>query len=121
MPKPRTPEVELMLALALGLRGGPEDAAEMMRRAPLTSLGMGKVAALDAVATRQPPTTHAGAAAFDAAVIRNVSAPQNADAGYWKDVSRRFRAAAKLLTDTQLRATAEDRARAADETAQAIK
>jgi hypothetical protein len=120
MPKPRSPEADHLLALTLGLRGGPEDAAQMMRRAPLTSLGMGKTAALDSLAAQSPPGAYAGAAAFDAALIRQVAAPQNADAAYWKDVARRFRAAAQLAKEPAARAAAEERAKAAELTAEAI-
>jgi hypothetical protein len=120
MPKPRTAEVDHLLALTLGLRGGPEDAAQMMRRAPLTSLGMGKTAALDSLAAQAPPGPYAGAAAFDAALIRQVAAPQNAEAAYWKDVARRFRAAAQLAREPASKAAAEERAKAAELTAEAI-
>ncbi|MEJ7730120.1 MAG: hypothetical protein WKG00_12975 [Polyangiaceae bacterium] len=120
MPQPRTAEADHLLALTLGLRGGPEDAAQMMRRAPLTSLGMGKTAALDSLAARTPPGPYAGAAAFNAALIRQVAAPQNADAAYWRDVARRYHTAAQLAREPAARAAAEERARAAELTAEAI-
>src|SRR5262249_10345331 len=46
----QTPEGRFYLALALALRGGPEDAARMMLTPPPEALGIGNVAALDAIA-----------------------------------------------------------------------
>lgn len=106
-------------AVAIGLRNGPEDAADMMRKAPLKEIGMGQVGALDALARAKGQS--AGAAAFDAALIKQIAAPQSAKAEYWKDVAARFRNAASLLPAGAPRTTAEDRAKAADEVAAAIK
>jgi hypothetical protein len=92
----------------------------MMLRAPLTALGLGEVTALDWVARSKPASPHAGPAAFDAALIKQLAAPQGADAAYWKDVAARFREAKSLLSGADARA-AEDRARAAEETAKAIR
>lgn len=117
--KPRAPDVDLLLALALGLRGGPEDAAQMMRRAPLTGLGMGNTRALDSAA-RSLPAAHRAAASFDAALILQVAAPQNAGAEYWQGVAARFRRAAELAREPAAKAAAEERARAAEQTAEAI-
>ncbi|WP_437837310.1 hypothetical protein [Sorangium sp. So ce1153] len=113
---PRSPEATTLLALALGLRNGPEDAALMMRRAPLAGLGLGDVAALDWVARAKPASPYAGIAAYDAALIKQIAAPQGADARYWSDVAARFREAQALLTGPLAQA-AEERARAADEVA----
>jgi hypothetical protein len=105
-------ETTFILALALALRNGPENAGDMMRKAP-RALSPGQTGALDFV-TRQTPTgPFAGLAAFDAALIHQLTAPEGADASYWNDVALRFRAAAALLTDPQHRAAAEDRAKSA--------
>ncbi|WP_437678871.1 hypothetical protein [Sorangium sp. So ce131] len=117
---PRPPEATMLLALALGLRNGPEDAALMMRRAPLAGLGLGELAALDWVARAKPASPYAGIAAFDAAVIQQIAAPQGAGAGYWDEVAARFREAQALLTGP-LAQQAEERARAADEIAKAAR
>ncbi len=115
----RSPEATFLLAIALGLRNGPEDAALMMRRAPLAALGLGEITALDWVARSKPASPYAGAAAFDAALIKQLSAPQGADAAYWTDVAARYREARGLLTGAAAQA-ADDRAKAADEIAKAI-
>ena len=70
---PRPDDVTLVLALALALRDGPEDAADMMRKAP-RALAPAPTAALDALAPR-PAGPYAGLAAFDAALVRQVLAP----------------------------------------------
>ena len=115
----RPPEATFLLALALGLRNGPEDAAMMMRRAPLTALGLGELNALDWVARTKPASPHAGLAAYDAALIKQLSAPQGADAAYFRDIAARFREAKPLLTGAAAE-EAEAHARAAEETAKAI-
>ena len=117
---PRSADGTLLLAVALGLRNGPEDAALMMRRAPLSALGLGEITALDWVARAKPASPHAGLAAFDAALIKQLAAPQAADAAYWRDVAARFREAKGLLSGAAAQ-VADDRAKAADEIAAAIK
>ncbi|WP_437945732.1 hypothetical protein WME98_33170 [Sorangium sp. So ce296] len=116
----RPPEATMLLALALGLRNGPEDAALMMRRAPLTGLGLGDLAALDWVARAKPASPYAGIAAYDAALIKQIAAPQGADPSYWADVAARFREAQALLAGPLAKA-AEERARAAEEIGRAAR
>ena len=115
----RSDEVTFLLALGLGLRGGPEDAGAMMRKAPLSSLGMGRVAALDALAAAKGK--YAGIAALDAALIKQLATPPDAGAAHWRDLARRYRDAAAMVTEPAQRSLAEERARAAEETAAAIK
>ncbi len=104
-------EAELVLALAIALRGGPDDAAQMMRRPPPEGLGIGQLAALDAVASGGGP--YAGFAAFDAAWIKRVSTPRASSRAHWQDVAARFRKAESLLTgDAKTRAS--DAAREAE-------
>lgn len=113
----RQAESTFYLALALGLRGGPEDAAAMMRRPSPEGIGTGEVAALDALAKRGGAT--AAIASYDAAWVRFVTAPKGPDAARWRDVAQRFRAAADLVAEPGLRARALDRAKAADDIAAA--
>ncbi|APR80956.1 Hypothetical protein A7982_06303 [Minicystis rosea] len=112
-------ETTFLLALALALRSGPEDAADMMRKTP-RALGSAQTAALDVVAHQSPAGRLAGAAAFDAAVVHQLAAPEGADAAYWHDVAERYKAAAALLTDAAQRAVADDRAKAAEALAKAV-
>ncbi len=116
----RTDEDKLMQALVEALRNGPEDAAVMVRNAPVPMLGMGDVKALDAFSSTQPKGPLAGMAAFDAALVRHITAPIGADAAYFRDVASRYRNAATMLTDTNHKKTAEERAKSAEATAAAI-
>ena len=116
----KTPEDNMLAALVSALRNGPEDAAVMVRSAPVPMLGMGDIAALDAIAkTKDHPM--AGFAAFDAALIKQITAPIGADAAFFRDVAARFRQAASLLSDAGLKKTAEERAKAAEAVATAIR
>jgi hypothetical protein len=115
----RSEEATLVFALSLALHNGPEDAAELMRRATQEPLGVVDTAALDAVARAKGK--YAGMAAFDAALVRQLGAPRAADAAYWNDVAGRFRGAAALLTDPGQRTKAEELSRAAEATAAAVK
>ena len=111
-------EGKLLLALALALRGGPENAADMMVKAPLRDLGIGRVAALESLI--DAGGWLGGSAAFDAALIRQLAAPASADAAYWLAVAAGFRKAAEVLVDVQDKRDAETRAGEAEQTAQAI-
>jgi hypothetical protein len=115
---PAADEQSLILATAIALGNGPEDAADMMVKAPLQEIGVGQVAALDAISKGGGP--NAGMAAFNAAVVLQIAAPQGAKAVYWKDVAARFRDAASKLPAGPSRASAEERAKAADAVAAAI-
>ncbi|MFT3768531.1 MAG: hypothetical protein QM820_24050 [Minicystis sp.] len=112
-------ETTFVLALALALRSGPEDAAEMMRKTP-RALGSAQTAALDFIAKQSPAGRWAGAAAFDAAVVHQLAAPEGADAAYWSNVAERYKQAAALLTDPAQRAAADDRAKAAEALSKAV-
>ncbi len=114
----RPPEASLLLALGIALHGGPANAAEMMVRAPLADLRIGNVVALDALADDGGKL--APMAAFDAALIKQLSAPATATADYWRDVAARFRKAAGLMQDVHDKADAEQRASEAEQTAAAI-
>lgn len=116
----RPSEGTLMLGVALALRGGPTDAADMMRRAPLESLGLGRVAALDAFVRANGKGPLAAAAAFDAAVIAQLATKAEASPEHWQQLGARFRAAAALGGDAVLGREARQRADDADATARAI-
>lgn len=116
----RTDEDKLLRALVEALRNGPEDAAVMVRNAPVPMLGMGDVKALDTLSNAQPKGPLAGMAAFDAAMIRHITAPIGADAAYFRNVASRYRNAASLLADPNHKKIAEERAKSAEATAAAI-
>jgi hypothetical protein len=111
-------DAKLLLALALALRNGHENAADMMEKAPLAELGIGRVAALDALAAT--PGELDGLAIFDAAVIRQLAAPADAPPAYWEDLARRFALAKTRLSDVRHQHEAEARRKEAEDTAKAI-
>jgi hypothetical protein len=113
----RSDDTTLVLALAIALRNGPDDAAGLMRSGPLGSTGMGKVDALDRLAQSG---ALAGVAAFDAARIKEIVVPEGATSAYFDEIAKRYRDAASKLTDAKLKALAEARAAAAEETSKAI-
>jgi hypothetical protein len=114
----RPDEARLLLALGIAMRGGPDNAADMMVRAPLRKLGIGNVAALDALTAEGGALQ--GHAAFDAALLAMLAAPAEANADYWRNVSRRFREAAAIIVDLPTKRDAEARAQEADQIAEAI-
>ncbi|HRI62970.1 MAG TPA: hypothetical protein PK156_02000 [Polyangium sp.] len=116
----RTDEDKLIFALAEALRNGPEDAAVMVRNAPVPMLGMGDVKSLDALSTAQQKGPLAGFAAFDAALVKQITAPIGADAAYFRDIATRYRAAAGQLAEANHKKAAEERAKSAEATAAAI-
>lgn len=113
-----TPQGKLLFALGLALQGGPANAAEMMVKAPVRELGIGDVAALDALAEEGGDL--AGPAAFDAAYIAELAAPKSADAAYWRAIAERYRQAAERLVDLPLKKDAEQRATEAERVAEEI-
>jgi hypothetical protein len=117
----RPSDATFALALAIALRGGPEDAADMMRKAPLALTGMGKVAALDYVTQSLPPPPEAGMAAFDAALIRQLTAPEGASADFFRELAARYQRAASRITAPDARALANERAKEAEQTAAALR
>ncbi len=112
-------ETTFTLALALALRNGPDDATDMMRKAP-RSLPRAQSAALDALAAAGVHGRYAGFAAFDAALLHQLASPEGAGPAYWTDVAERFHAAAALLANPAQRALADDRAKAAEAVAHAV-
>jgi len=117
----RPDDATFTLALAIALRNGPDDAADMMRQAPLQLTSIGKVKGLDFVSLQAGAGQGAAFAAYDAALIHQLAAPEGSNAAYWKDVADRFRRAASMLTDPARKAEAEERAKSAGELAAAVK
>jgi hypothetical protein len=115
----RSEEETLLLATALALRGGPENVADMMSRAPSTSLGSFQTAALDRMAGSASPL--APQAAFNAAYILGLSPPEGAGEEYWSGLAKRFQEAASKLKDPRQKARAEQEAKQAREIAEALK
>ncbi|MFO0588266.1 MAG: hypothetical protein U0441_12030 [Polyangiaceae bacterium] len=111
-PAERTPANKLLAALAMGLRGGPKDAAEMMLKLPFGMNAHGQRAALDKLAAESTPLS--GAAAFDAAYLMEITAPEKADGIFFKSLAKRYTAAADLLTDATEKTEAQARAKAAE-------
>ncbi len=110
--------ITLELAVALSMHGGPLDAADMMRRAPALSLGLGGVASLDALANTEAAPMR-GIAALDAAIVLQVSPPSRYDSAFWRSLAERYAHAGQLLADPSHRQIAEQRAKAAQELAAA--
>ncbi len=110
-----------MLATLIALRGGPDGAAEMMRRTPQTPMGLGNIEASDAFLSKDSTGPLAAMVAYNAARVRDIAAPAEAKADYWRDVSRRYRQASSLLTDAKKKTLADEQAKAADEVAATLK
>ena len=107
------PEDRLLLALSLALAQGPNGAAEMMRAPAASALDLTHTEALDVLAAEGGPL--AGWAAFDAAHLRSLSAPDGPEAGpYFRAVAARFRKAESLLTDAAKKKMALKRAEELD-------
>ncbi len=110
----------LSFALALALRNGPEDVAALMLKNDPMSPKFANVAALDAVA-KSPNTSTRGQAAFDAAVLRQIAVPRDADAAYWEALAERYKAAVALLSSGPVKDEAAKREDAARATAKVVK
>ena len=115
----RSPETKLLAALAIGLRGGPKDAAEMMVKLPLGMNLPGQRAALDALSAEGTPMS--GPASFDSGYLMEIAAPERADGVYFRSIAKRYRAAVDLLTDPKQKAEASERAASAEAIAGEIK
>lgn len=119
--KDTSPEGRLLLATSLALAKGPKSAKEMMAAQSPSALGLGNTDALDGLTSTPDAARVAGMAAFDAAHLRSLSAPDGAAAGPWfADVAARFEKAATLLEDPALKTRAKERAASADATAKAV-
>lgn len=108
---------KLVFATALALRNGPEDVAVLMLKNEGFSPKFGDVRALDTLAKGSSDQAVPGTASFDAAVIRQIAAPRDADAAYWEKLAERYRDAASKVTDQNVKYEADERAKAAAQTA----
>ncbi|MGE0325019.1 MAG: hypothetical protein AB7S68_22030 [Polyangiaceae bacterium] len=108
-------KAKLLSALGEAMVGAPDDAAKMM----LGGFGDWKpnVKALDALGKGTGEV--AGMAAFDAAFLLELAAPQTADAAFWQDLAKRYTAAEKRLKG-EAATRAKERADAAKQTADSI-
>ncbi len=111
---------ELISALALALKGGPKDAADMMLRGPVLPEGVGNVSDLDALA-KKAKAPISGYAAYDAGFILQLAPPANANKAFWQGVAKRYRQAARQLPSADQRTAATQRAKASEATAAAIR
>lgn len=111
-PPSRTDDNKLLAATSTALRGGPADATDMMLKSPLGMNALGQRAALDAL-TAEAVTT-SGAAAFNAAYLMEITAPERADGVFFKSLAKRYHHAAELLTDATQKAEAEARAKSVE-------
>jgi hypothetical protein len=117
--KQTSEEARLLAAIAVALEGGPKDAADMMVRGPLLPEGVGNVADLDAMSRSRSPM--AGLAAFDAAYLLQLVPPVEPKASFWRSVADRYELASRLLSDGKQKGDAKDRAKAARDTASALR
>jgi hypothetical protein len=115
----RTAEDWLGHATALGLRHGPTDVAAIMLQLDAIGPKFGDVRALDWVRDEKKGVPAAGHAAFNAAVIRQIATPRDADGAYWTALEERYKAAVSLLEEPA-RNEAFERARAAGATAKVL-
>jgi hypothetical protein len=106
----------LLNALASALQDGPESSAEMMLKGPFLH-GTPKVDTLDALSKEKSPI--AGLAAYDAALLVSLNPPTEGAKAFWSALEKRYRTAAKLLTDPAQKKEAQARANAAAQTAKA--
>ena len=106
----------LLLALSTVLSAAPASVVDLFRLGPRLPPALGETALLDDLA--QTKATTAGAAAFDAAYLRELTAPDGS-ASHFKDVAKRYQAAQAKLKGKE-RTLAGDRAKAADATAKAL-
>lgn len=108
----------LLLAAAIALREGPDDARAMMGAASPTALNLRGTAALDAVA--QGTGEAAGRAEYDAALLALLSPPEGAGKEHFATLAERFRRAAGKLARADEKKRAEDAADRATATAKAL-
>ncbi|MFW5738913.1 MAG: hypothetical protein ACOC1F_00960 [Myxococcota bacterium] len=115
----KSEEARLLSAIAVALENGPKNATEMMVRGPWLPQGASNVADLDAIA--QSKSSLAGLAAFDAGYLLQIVPRADPDAAFWRSVADRFERAARLLRDPEAKREAQQRAKAARDTASALR
>ena len=116
---PRAEPNEFLVALALALHQGPKDVVTMMAAGAPSALGYRKLDALDAVAKKGG--AFAAAAAYDAALLREIAPPDAAGRTYFEDLAAQYHAAEKKFGAAPEAKLAADRAKHAEEIAAAAK
>jgi len=114
--EPATSDDLLLGALAQILVAVPASAADLFRIGPRLPSALGETARLDELASSGRPS--AGAAAFDAAYLRELTAPDGS-VSHFQDVAKRYEQARNRLSGKE-RLLAADRARAAQATARVL-
>lgn len=115
---PDADTLRLIAALSGVLEGGPADAAQMMLRGPFIPSDVGNTSAVDRLASGRGAA--ASLAAFDSAYLRSLVPPVEPSADYWHKLAQDYQRAAKSLTDAGARRDANERAKAAEDTAKAL-
>ena len=115
-----SPDDRLELAVALALRNGPDDVAALMQREGVMAPDFGRVAALDVVAADESAGADRGRAAFDAAVITQLTLPLSGDPSVWTALAKRYATAVTLLVDEHAREEAMKRQHGAEAVAKTL-
>jgi hypothetical protein len=110
---------KLLQALAVALQAGPVDARAMMLGGPLLPKGVGEVTLLDELAKGKGEA--AAIAAYDAAYVLSFLPPTQKVKEFWQGIAQRYERAATLTGDAEFKKDATTRAKAARETAKAVK
>jgi hypothetical protein len=113
---PQAEEDALLSALSSLLTAVPANAAELFRVGPRLPSALGETTRLDELSRSR--SNLAGAAAFDAAYLRELAAADGS-VSHFQEVGKRYELARQLLSGTE-RTLAADRGRAAQATAQAL-
>lgn len=110
--------LRLVSALSSVLEGGPADAAQMMLRGPFIPSDVGNTSAVDRIASEQAGIS--GLAGFDSAYLRSLVPPVEPNPDFWRHLADDYRRAARILVEPAARTEANERAKAADDTAKAL-
>ncbi len=105
-------------AIAQALQNGPRDAREMMLAGAFAH-GPPDVSALDALVETDDASR--GMAAYDAAHLLSLAPPRESSPAFFAELGRRYRAAAKRLRDPAQQRLALEQAKAAEQTARAVR
>jgi hypothetical protein len=117
--QPVSAHAKLLAALSRALESGPKDAREMMVGGPLLPLGFGNVEALDELAKQGGEV--GAMAAYDAAYVLSFLPPTERVKEFWNGIAERYERAASLTKDVAFKDDSSARARAARETARAVR
>lgn len=115
--KEQIAEATLLRALSVALVAGPKDAAELIAKGPRFADSLGNLVMLDGLADK--PGELGGRAAFDAAYLRELVAPEGAP-DYWAVLATRYLEASRKLEGPE-RKIAKDRGLACREIERALR